>query len=905
MATRAIHTDFDSLCAYARAMYRRFHGRDPAVVRAARDGVVVTVVLQLLSSFVEREVRSLDEVEEIVGVSIPLIERGFPMLGEFSAGPRLHEIQPVSLGWIYQIWNESRRDAESWAVSSRAKQQPEQVDIGVVTQVFTDQYIADFLVAHTMRRLPLHVTAGTASAGLALCDPACGAGHILASAVRFFLNQGSASAGINHTVHGFDIDAEAVEICRLVVFLEYVVSGYLGDRLELWRTLQHSIRVVDGPYGTLDRSGISAQRTFDAVLTNPPYLGRRKLSNQFRAYLDLNYPSAKVDLCAAFMQRCVEMTTCGGGVGFVTTDKWLRLAGYAGLRCGDGTFRGLLGELSFDAVCELGHRAFHTQIALHDGVRVSVLCARKTPPELDHAFPYLNATEEISYKGKQQALHTFGVAITAGLPGAMISQRSLVDGDIGGILLQKSEVPSVLSRSEAHLRDRARVVVGLQTSDDARYVRFVWEIPPDRYRWRIHAKGGGYTRWCGNNRWIIDWESGKHAYFRSVRARAAAEEWIAQPGWTYSWFANGSLGLRVKEEGWSIGRAAASGVYCTDLRIVGFLNSRFASACIRSIGGKIQLPEGIVRRIPMPSTLDGVSPELIQAATMLKRQLVELDPTDALFDPRRSGSWREVVIIEALLLLLEGAIELQVQEAIGASASERAAFNARCGIPVAWVNPSSSEAWEVLRRSVPDSLQALVDQVYLALESVLESKHRKNTSAPQVDGRLGIESQSQARWLLPTTSRLEALCRDKSLNPLDVVVACSREDDSCRTLRKSMEESLLDIRVLVELLKAMNHRWWSSSDLVERGHGGCHTIGDLCGIVNASPECVARARCCGQILDEVFLREFLNRQHKLFGQRPPIRQIGNGKMGAPVFGHAWDHMQTSAVASAAVSTLVP
>jgi hypothetical protein len=28
-------------------------------------------------------------------------------------------------------------------------------------------------------------------------------------------------------------------------------------------------------------------------------------------------------------------------------------------------------------------------------------------------------------------------------------------------------------------------------------------------------------------------------------------------------------------------------------------------------------------------------------------------------------------------------------------------------------------------------------------------------------------------------------------------------------------------------------------------------------------------------------------------------------MGAPVFGHAWDHMQSSAVASAAVSTLVP
>lgn len=904
MAIRVAHTDFDSLCAYARAMYRRFPGGDPSLLRAGRDGVVTYLVLQLLSSQVGRKVATADEVADILGVSIPLIERGFQMLDQLPVGPQLSEIPPVFLGWVYQIWNESRRDAETWGVSSRSKPQSERVDIGVVTQVFTDQYIADFLVANTVRGQPDGFRAKRSSAGLSVCDPACGAGHILASAVRFFLSQGGAASGIDHSVHGFDIDPEAVEVCRLVVFMEYLRSGYGGDRRSLWSSLQDSIRTVDGPYGTLDRSEVSSECAFDVVITNPPYLGRRKLSNQLRVYLDRHYPAARVDLCAAFMQRCVEMTRLGGAVGFVTTDKWLRLTGYAGLREGDGKFLGLLRELSFDVICELGARAFHSQIALHDGVRVSLLCARRIPPQSNHTCAYLNVTEESSYNEKEKALYAFGAARTAGLTLPLIVQDSLADGDIGRTLLQKSDVPSTLSQSTVHLRDQARVMVGLQTSDDARYVRYVWEIPPDRNRWRIHAKGGGYTRWCGNNRWIIDWEPGRHAYVRSKGALVAAEQLVEQAGWTYSWFANGSLGLRVKDPGWSVGRAAASGVFCDDPRIVGFLNSRFASACARSLGGKIQLPEGVVRRIPIPSTLDEVSPELIRAATMLKRHIVEVDPTDALFDPTRSPSWREMLVIEALLLLVEGSIELQVQTAIGASASELAKFNMRCGVPVAWIAVATPGAWQRFWQNVPEALQWIGPQVYSTLNSIFESGTHTMALAPEITGRALRESPVQVRRLLPSTGRLEALCRDYSVNPLDVVAACSSERGSYSTLRHSLEKSLLHVRVLVELLQAMNHRWWSSSDPVARDHGGCHTLVNLCEIVNASSDCVNRARCCGQILDEVFLREFLSWQQKLFAQRPPIRPVGDGTRGPLIFGHAWDFVDCSTSASVAGDSLM-
>jgi hypothetical protein len=114
------------------------------------------------------------------------------------------------------------------------------------------------------------------------------------------------------------------------------------------------------------------------------------------------------------------------------------------------------------------------------------------------------------------------------------------------------------------------VVVGLQTNDHSRFVRYVWEIPPDRSRWRVHSKGAGYCRWYGNNHWILDWEGGERLFFKSQESLDKAETWISQSGWCYGWFANGSLGLRWKESGWTFGRAATSGVFCDDIETVSF-----------------------------------------------------------------------------------------------------------------------------------------------------------------------------------------------------------------------------------------------------------------------------------------------------------------------------------------------
>ena len=200
-----------------------------------------------------------------------------------------------------------------------------------MTQLFTDDYISEFLVGQAIRSVTSKSGFQSRGGLINLCDPACGAGHILASAVRLFLREFPHSSACTLRVHGFDIDPHAIELCRLVVFLEYVRAGRVEECPEIWADLTRTITLLEGPCGTLDRGQIASEQTYDVLIANPPYLGRRKLSSVMRSYLDRYYPVAAVDLCAAFMQRCIELTSLGGAIGFVTTDKWLRLAGYEGL----------------------------------------------------------------------------------------------------------------------------------------------------------------------------------------------------------------------------------------------------------------------------------------------------------------------------------------------------------------------------------------------------------------------------------------------------------------------------------------------------------------------------------------------------------------------------------------------
>jgi len=763
---------------------------------------------------------------------------------------------PLLIGWAYQIWNESTRDANSWGISRQDSMPRSPMDIAAATQIFTEEYMADYVSSHAIQGDSLRV-----------CDPACVTGHLLVSALR----AGYQRMGCRQTLmslFGCDIDPIAVSLCRIILLLEAVRLGE-SDLEAAWKMLERSIVAVPPPYGALDRSGthpILSQR-YDVILANPPYLGRRKLESAMREFLDREYPDTAVDLCAAFMERCFELLRDGGRMGLVTTDRWLRLKGYRRVRNGGKSFAGMHRALTIQFLCELGDRAFDSRLGLHDGVRVVLLSAERRPPPAGHHFHFMTLAHlnERSEKGRALA---GGEGDCTELPGVhvrRVAQQRLIDERHDEVFLESSALPSGLVLSPQRLSDCAAVVVGLQTNDDRRFTRYQWEVEPDPSRWRIHAKGGGYGRWFGLNRTVLDWGRGHEIFHRSPRSGISVAPWFEREGWVYSWFANGCLGLRVKDRGWSFGRAAASGVFCEDRRIIAFLNSSLGSLCVRRIGAKVQLPEGVVRRIPIPSDLSVIDGCLVDWAVAIKRDIVRRDVTDSTFDPSCRTSLFEVYALEALLRMVEGLIESQVLNAV--QMTRGAALDAgvaSVGLLHSAFQFDCDELWRFLPATY-EPLRAMFNgtRAVVGAERGVEDDEIRRAV---LSGR----GRGARTFALPPDGPLERMCQQLTVHPCELfcrLVALAEQDAA---VAETLHKPLLEQRLGVAILDLLGHTWWINGMPRRRPGFGAQDIREI-GIALA--QMVAEDESMihlGTSLDEWLAGRCQRWFRTTFGTRPPV-----------------------------------
>lgn len=799
---------------------------------------------------------------------------------------------PELIGWCFQIWNEPVRNAQSWAVSRKGEDQHESAELGVLTQLFTDEYLADLLIERCLRLI--RATGAAAIPKVTICDPACGVGHILMAAVRRYSQDQPCPDWIGSSLFGFDIDPSAVAVARGLVFLQAFACGFSGDGGRLLRELRSAIVVLSKPYGSLQRGmGNTPSLGFDVVVTNPPYLGRRKMPADMRAFLDREYPAAKIDLCAAFMQRCVELCKPKGAIGFLTSDKWLRLRGYEVLRNGSSSWKGILRGLSLDLVLELGAKAFHPSVQLHDGVKATVLCAQNDTPPPEHRFQYSNVATYGSYREKVRAVQQLADQAVDSAGVFRIAQRDWRECGTGSVLLQASGLPRGLLESSGVVAQRADVVVGIQTSDDAHYVRYVWQVPARTPGWRIHSKGGGYARWCGLNRWVIDWERGAPRFFRTEGARVKAEQWADRDGWCYTWFANGALALRSKAAGWSFGRAAASGVFCDDLRLVAFLNSRFASVASRAIGGKIQLPEGVVRGIPIPTAWTEIAAELVSLAQEIKCELVRGDLTDVYYEPQLVRDVSHNVALEALVLIVEGVLEAQVERAVGLNRDDSERWGKEHGIPVAWLAPMHEVLSHPVWSCVPERLRRLrsvlacyADTMPLPRTSGLEAPLLEVSTQPP-------SGLNPGPYVLPTTGIVEHLSRLYQAHPFDVVRFVLGGSEARMSYAKDLYLSHLCGEVTRELMRALGHSWWSDPDyvLIDTPDSLCQT--DLCAVVERCAQHRGYEHLLHSHVPTWIRRVLIPWQAKRFFGKSPLR-FGDTSRGELQCSHTWLGETTSA-----------
>ncbi|MEI2723825.1 MAG: DNA methyltransferase [Verrucomicrobiota bacterium] len=186
---------------------------------------------------------------------------------------------------------------------------------------------------------------------LRILDPACGSGAFLIEAfdqlhalyeisnARLEELRGQRTLFdldrqiLQHNLYGVDLNAEAIQICQLSLWIKTAARGKQLTSLD--HTIREGNSVVSDPavhpkafnWPTAFPE-VFAQGGFDVVVGNPPYV-RQELLTPFKPWLEANYETfhGKADLYVYFYELGVRVLKPGGLLSFIVTNKWMK-AGY-------------------------------------------------------------------------------------------------------------------------------------------------------------------------------------------------------------------------------------------------------------------------------------------------------------------------------------------------------------------------------------------------------------------------------------------------------------------------------------------------------------------------------------------------------------------------------------------------
>jgi hypothetical protein len=345
---------------------------------------------------------------------------------------------------------------------------------------------------------------------------------------------------------------------------------------------------------------------YAVVIANPPYMGKRNMSDELRQFADLRYPRSAGDLCTMFMDRAIDMVVDGGLAALVVSESWL--------------FTSTFGEMRVD----IAHRAPLLVTACIDkiafGVRLNTAASVLQRGRGGSHSQFFRVPKEVIDEGvsrlppADETVYTVDVESFSRVPsGAFIF-------DLPASLLALYETHSTIGEN-VDLR------VGLQTGDNGRFVRHWWEVSNDRIapgkasareaaesggRWIPYNKGGTPIPWWSNQSHVVNWEhdgSEIRAFGTEEggrpRSRAQNTDYYFRPALTWSNIGSGGARFRQVPQGFIFDVAGMSAFVDSPdelLNLLGYLNSGIVRRGLDVLAPTLNYQVGDVARLPF---LDG------------------------------------------------------------------------------------------------------------------------------------------------------------------------------------------------------------------------------------------------------------------------------------------------------------
>lgn len=314
---------------------------------------------------------------------------------------------------------------------------------------------------------------------------------------------------------------------------------------DLGEKLQDALRVCE-----------ALARKFDCVVANPPYMGSSSFSPFMSKWIKKNYPDVKSDLFSSFIVRIMDYANEHGEAGIMCPFVWMFIGSYEKLR------EKMINEKTITSLVQLEYSGF----------------AGATVPICTFTFHNSYVDE---YKGGYVRLSDFvGAAVQAPK-----TREAIANPDCGYFYRRNAKTftqipgtPIAYWASEAlllafsnatSLSSFAYPRVGIQTGENARFLRLWWEptrgdskyncVDADNCiksgcKWVPYNKGGDYRKWCGNDDYVIFWENDGKVLIGDAakdgrKVMNLPQDIKFKPSVTWSKISSGLISFRYKPNG--------------------------------------------------------------------------------------------------------------------------------------------------------------------------------------------------------------------------------------------------------------------------------------------------------------------------------------------------------------------
>lgn len=352
--------------------------------------------------------------------------------------------------------------------------------------------------------------------------------------------------------------------------------------------------VKDSVEQLIEQAVLLSQK-YDAVVTNPPYMGASGMGAKLADFVKKNYPDSKSDLFAVMMERCDVLAKQDRFTSLITMESWMFLSSFEALRSKINDLKTIVNMVHMPYLGKGG-----TSLGINFGTAAVIM--RK-----GHIKDYTAQYEyTVYYECDENGVPFVFPTINERWRAARQEDFAKIPG---------APVAYWVPREffEAYTRGKkfgsfSTVSEGVKTGDNNKFLRLWYEINSVDFsfaktatgkKWYPHHKGGEYRKWYGNRDWVINWKDDGAEIKNSSNSGLQGKTMYFQKFASWSKISTKGNPFRIYSENFLFDSGAPA---ISNLQInvtAAFFNSKVGIYFLSVVSPTINLQVGDVKSVPL------------------------------------------------------------------------------------------------------------------------------------------------------------------------------------------------------------------------------------------------------------------------------------------------------------------